>query len=196
MDATDLAATIDQFSSLFDHIRNVSAPQAPLDPQALAEGLQQQPPDQAVQQLAQRVALSTPLTEDAARPMVQRAFVAQQNDVLRAAQQVSSQLSGFAVSGELQLSKPNPLSWPWRTVFAVVMLGIMIAALVLSAIAHSTGAAEYVALGILGGLGWLGSVLFVMGYQKVDLKGSSGPNSGGANQSLSAWALPVRCGVW
>ena len=50
----------------------------------------------------------------------------------------------------------------------------MITALVFSASAHNNGTAEYVALGILGGLGWLGSVLFVMGYGNVDLKGSSG----------------------
>ena len=58
------------------------------------------------------------------------------------------------------------------------MAVILIVALILTAVAHSTGSAEYVALGILGGLSWLGTVLFVMGYQSVNITGSSGSNSG------------------
>ena len=99
---------------------------------------------------------------------------------VQAAQQAAGLLSGLTGSASLTLSQPIPLGGWQRAIAAIVTAGVVVTAVVLMAIAHSTGVAEYVALGILGGLAWLGMVLFVMGYGNVSLTGSSGSPSGGA----------------
>ena len=81
MNNTDLNTTMVEFSKLFDSISKVSASQVTLDPQTPASGLQGQPSQQAAEKLTSRVALSTPLTEDAVRPIVQAAMTAHGNDV-------------------------------------------------------------------------------------------------------------------
>jgi hypothetical protein len=177
MNTDDISGTATQFISMFGALRTVS-PQAALDPQVLSDGLGPQAADGTDEELARRVAARTPLTQDAALPIVQAALSANNNNVQPAAEQVSSQLAGLTGSAQLQLSQPLPLSAPWRTGFGIGMAVILIVALILTAVAHSTGSAEYVALGILGGLSWLGTVLFVMGYQSVNITGSSGSNSG------------------
>jgi len=61
------------------------------------------------------------------------------------------------------------------------MFAILAVAIVLIVAVGNRATTQYVALAVLGSLAWLGSVLFVMGYQNVDIKGSSGSGSTGAS---------------
>lgn len=184
MKFTDVDDIFDDFAGLLGRMRTAAVPHATLDPTTLSKGVQDsQSHDDKTQALAERVAQNTPLTVETVRPIVDKALSDTNDNADQAAQKVANQLAGLTGSAELQLSKPNPLTGPWRAAFAVAMAIIMILALVFTDIAHSNGTAEYIALGVLGGLAWLGAVLFVMGYQNVDLKGSSGSGSGGSSGS-------------
>jgi ribosomal protein L12E/L44/L45/RPP1/RPP2 len=138
--------------------------------------------DARTQALTNHLTANTPLTRAIAQPLAAAAVVGKSNAdaSAQAAQQATSLLSGLTGSASLTLSQPIPLGGWERAVAAIITAGIVVTAVVLIAIAHSTGVAEYVALGVLGGLGWLGTVLFVMGYGNVSLTGSSGSPSGGA----------------
>lgn len=105
-----------------------------LDPQALSNGLGPQAAVGTDEELARRVAVRTPLTQDAALPIVRAALAANNNNVQPAAEQVSSQLAGLTGSAQLQLSQPLPLSAPWRTGFGIGMAVILIVALILTAV--------------------------------------------------------------
>jgi hypothetical protein len=176
----DLSGTLAEFSDTFLCLRARRPSSEALDTAKVVDVLGQHTDTNAkAQALAEHLALSTPLTIAAAAPLAQAAVAASAGNDQVAAQQVAAMaLPAISGSVDLELSKPSPLSATSRKVFAVGMAGVFIAALVLAWFAHSTGTAEYVVLAVLGGLGWLGALLCVMGYKNVTVKGSSGPAPG------------------
>lgn len=87
---------------------------------------------------------------------------------------MSNTVSALVGSADLELSNPIPLNGWFRAGFAVVMAAVTTLAVIFIFISHAKGTAEFVALGVIGGFGWLGTVLFVMGYQTVSVKGNTG----------------------
>jgi hypothetical protein len=81
-----------KFASVLDAMRS-AAQQAVLDPAELSKGLEVLPAADARDELARRVALKTPFSLDAALPVVAKALADSSDDVLRAAEQISSQLA-------------------------------------------------------------------------------------------------------
>lgn len=176
----DVGETLAEFSDTLLRMRAPVPSSEALDTTKVAAVLgQHTSTDEKAQALAEHLARSTPLTLAAATPLAEAAVAASAGNDHVAAQRVSA-MAVPAISGsvDLELSKPSPLSATSRKVFAAAMAGVFIAALVLAWFAHSTGIAEYVVLAVLGGLGWLGALLCIMGYQNVTVKGSSGPSSG------------------
>jgi len=91
----DLAATIEQFSALFGRMRSAAAPLATLSPETLSSLLVGQGDENAkTQRLAQHIAQHTPLTIEAARPIVAAAISASGGDDQAVPQQLSAQLAG------------------------------------------------------------------------------------------------------
>jgi hypothetical protein len=161
--------------------RAAASPNPYLATGALKNVLDQAPtPAAATQLVAEHIALHSPITIDYAQVLAESAVTSSGGDNQAAAEKLASTVPPISPSLQLKLSNPNPLSVLYRTLAAGATLAIMIAAVVLVAVAHSQGQAEYVTLGILGGLAWLGAVLFVMGYQSVDLEGSSGSGASGS----------------
>lgn len=174
----DVEQAVAQFGRLFGQMSERGAPPSPLTVNSIKTVLSNNPdPASKTRALAEHIAFNSPLTIDLARSVAATAVDTSGGDDQAAASNASSALGGLAGSVQLKLSKPIPLAMWVRIVFSFCMAGALAAALVLIAIAHSTGTAEYVALGVLGGLGWLGSVVLVMGYQTVTITGSSGAPS-------------------
>jgi len=174
MASDDLESTVSQFASLYSQLRLTGGVPEALSPVKLKAVLDGEPDEKVkVTALAKHIAFHSMLTLDYATPLVNAAVMGSTSNA-DTAQKVSTAVSGLTGSADLELSNPNPLSKIIRTVFAAVLVAVLIVALVLIAVAHSSGTAEYVGLGILGGVSWLGAVLFVMGYQNVTVKGSTG----------------------
>lgn len=92
MGAGNRLTAASKFTSTLDAIRS-AAQQAVLDPAELSNGLETLTAADARDELARRVALKTPFSLDAALPVVAKALADSSDDVLRAAQQISSQLA-------------------------------------------------------------------------------------------------------
>lgn len=135
------------------------------------------------------VARKTGLTEEAAKPVAQ-AVLTKAASNKAAATTLAQQLSGLTGSIDLQLSNPTPLAPLWRGIASGLMVALMATALAIVATnsgSKSISTASDVVLAVLGGLAWLGLVLFVMGYKNVTLSGSSGSGgSGGGGSGGSA----------
>lgn len=174
MASDDLESTVSQFGSLFSQLRSAGGTPDALSPANLKTVLDGQSDEKVkVTELAKHVAHHSMLALDYVTPIVNAAVIGSTSNA-DAAQKVSTAVSGLTGSADLELSNPIPLSKMIRTLFAAVLVAVLIVSLVLIAVAHSNGTAEYVGLGILGGLSWLGAVLFIMGYQNVTVKGSTG----------------------
>lgn len=132
------------------------------------------------------LALNSSLTKEAASVVVEKAMKANNDNPVKAAAQIVSQVAAPSGSVELQLSMPNPLDSRWRIRFTIAMIVILIVSICLLMFIKNRTTAEYVAGAILGSLAWLSIVLFVMGYQSVNVKGSTGSADGSSASKSSS----------
>lgn len=177
-----------QFRAVFSSIAG-ARPAAGSNVESFTKAIESgQSEEQKADNLAAEMARVSPLTAEVAKPLAKHSIAASKGDANQAATQTASLLSGLTGSASLTLRKPNPLGWRFRIGVAAAMVGILAGTLAMISTVNATGTAVYVSLAVVGGLAWLGSVLFVMGYQNVTLSGSSGsppPTSGGSKGASS-----------
>jgi hypothetical protein len=176
------------FGSLFDQIRPPARPAPPLAAPAIEGVIRSTPGDVHAKRaaVASHMAMHSSLTVDHTARLAEALVPASVSSTdaqtagdaaSTAGQALAAAAPTLAGSAELSLSQPNPLSTNYRIVFSSLLLLVTLLALIFVFVASSSGTAVYVALAVLGGLAWLGVVLFVMGYQTVDVKASTGQDS-------------------
>jgi len=178
---SELDQTVAKFKDLFSQLR---APSVALSQAGIQAAMDAKPvPDDAIDHLATHISANSLLTKEQALPIAKAAITAHPNSIPAASQaaadSLSSSLSSLTGSATLNLSNPIPLPAWYRVAAGVISAVFAVLVIVYIAICHSNGTAEYVALGVLGGLGWLGMIVLVMGYQNVSIQGSSGSPAAG-----------------
>ncbi len=154
-----------------------AAPRSKLAPDTLESVINSAGGDAAdqVTAVATHVATDTPLTLGQARPLV-RAAMAGAPDTPAKAQAVSEAVTAAGLTGNIELSDPVMLA-PWARAVSGGLLFVALAACIacitsLGEKANSAGSA-LIGLSIVGVLALVGTLVLVMGYKNVTIKGGS-----------------------